>query len=507
MAEPGGLRLWLLFWIIMIPMFYVIKKVSGLIILLLCGFWMGCLMAMGIFSWLLGAMIVFWEISPIVALILFIIIVSIIGIQIPIFFLLTRLIYEKTHLPIGILGCLIYALVEYWMPLPFHIQFGLGFALTPLLIQISDLMGMWGVSLFIVLVNGLLFTLLENLYDKKSRQVFVLAIAIFIIIGFQVLYGLFCLSKYKPDLGDSSIDVAMIQPVSPLKIMNADHETKLQVAENIFRLSKQAIADKDKKPDLLIFPEGAAPFAYLTPTFNPEFTEVIKDLQKEMPVPLLVQDVEFVKIKETGKIGYYSHISLIGDDGTYLSGYRKNILMPFTEYLPGEKMFPFLKKLFHQTRSVLKGRKMTLIDGPNGKFVPLICYEIIFEDFVRKFVKQDESVKYIINLTNDRWYGPKQQPQQHLSYAVFRAVENRMPVVRSTNSGISAIIDSCGIIRPEYKTAVIDQTFLRGKIYFHSHKTIYSQLGDIIPKVILTPLFLIFIFSVYILKRHRKPLK
>ena len=505
-VEPGGLGLQFLVPGILIPMFIIIKKTSARLILFLYGLWIGSLITIGISGWLWDGLINLLDYSPLILLPVFIIICLVLGLQFPIFFILTRLFYEKTGFPLGILGAIIYTLINFWMPFPFYIDVAMSLVWVPLLIQIADLVGMAGITLSIALTNGILFTLFEK-WQKKEQKIFLIwLIILLIILGFQVSYGLFCLQKYKPPSSNTSINVTMIQPMSPLKIMNADHKTKLKVAENLLRLSRKALSEAPKKPDILIWPEGAASFSYKTPEFNSEFTDAIKKLLQEIPITLLVQDIEFVKIPGTSKMGYYNHISLIGPDGNYLDGYRKNLLLPFAEYLPGERMFPFLRKFFSQTRSILKGKEKKLINGPGGAFVPLICFEIVSEDFVREFVKQNIDASYLVNLTNDRWYGAKQQPQQHLSFAVFRAVENRLPVVRSTNSGISAIIDSRGVILPEYRTQVMKEAILRGTIYPQSHKTIYCKFGDVIPRFILTPIFVMGLISVYILKKKRKKL-
>jgi apolipoprotein N-acyltransferase len=505
-VEPGGLNQWFLQWVILIPMFIIIKEIRSKVTLLLYGVWIGILIAIGMFSWLWDGLITLQNYSPITILPVFLILTFLLSLQFPLFSIFTRVFYERTSIPIGILGGLLYTFFEYWMPFPFYIHLSHSSSWMPLLIQIADLIGMSGITLLICLINGLLFTIFECWREKKTRQIMKYGVVLIIVLLFQISYGIFCLNKYKSSSFDLSLNVVMIQPVSPLKIMNADHKIKLQVADNLLRLSRKALSEASVKPDILVWPEGAGSFSYQKPDFNPEFSEAIKKLLQEYPIPILVQDIEFVKISESSKIGYFNHISLIDLNGNYFEGYRKNILLPFAEYLPGEKKFPFLRKLFPETRSTLSENKKTLINGPKASLVPLICYEIVFENFVRKFIKENKDAQYIVNLTNDRWYGVQQQPKQHLSFAVFRAIENRLPVVRCTNSGISAIIDARGIIRPEYRTNVMEETTLNGTIHPKSRQTFYCKFGDILPKFILTPLFILGLIYVYILGQKKKTL-
>jgi apolipoprotein N-acyltransferase len=306
-----------------------------------------------------------------------------------------------------------------------------------------------------------------------------------VLLGLQISYGRNCLQAYEPTKDAPSIDVSMIQPMSPLKIANADKKTKARVAENLVRLSERAVSGSLEPPDLLIWPEGAAPFSYRTPKFNPEYCRELKRFQQDHPLPLVLQDIEFVNLPGSSKKGYHSTMTLVDSEGTVVGAYRKNRLMPFTEYLPGEAIFPSLKKVFHQTRSVIRGEEMTLLDGPQGPFVPLICYEVLLEDFARKFCNLGG--RYIVHLTNDRWFAAQQQAEQHLSHAVFLAVENRVPVIRSTNSGISALIDARGVIRSDERTRVMEETVLRGLVHPRDGGSFYARFGDVLPRWVLTP--------------------
>jgi len=504
LADPA-VGAWVAVWGILLPMFLLIRAVETRLALFGYGQWIGSLIACGLFSWLWGAMRVFFELSPIATFLLFLLSCLLIGLQFSIFCLLTRIVTDATRWPVGLVGALVYTLVEFWSPFPFPIKLAIAFSGSPVWIQIGDLVGMTGISLAIALVAGLLFTLWEGWQQKYRRKLSVCAAGLVILLGLQLAYGLACLKRYRPSPQWDSLDVAMIQPVSPLKIDNADHETKVRVAETLVSLSTQAVTAAPGKPDLLIWPEGASSFSYRTPKFNPEYGERLSAFQQKYPVTMILQDVEFVRIAETSDIRYFSTVTLVDTDGSVQGGYRKNILLPFAEYLPGERTFPFLRALLRETRSILKGNEKTLLHGPRGPFVSLICYEIVFGDFVREFVRQEEQPRYIINLTNDRWYGPRQQPRQHLSFAVFRAVENRLPVIRSTNSGISALVDARGVIVPENRTGVMEQTILRGTVHLPEKGglTLYSRWGDVIPKWILPPLYLLSLFGAFVSRRSK----
>jgi len=478
-------------WFSLIPACFLIQRTPRLRSLFGYGLFLGLLVSMGIFSWLYEAMVVFWEVPGLLALPVFGLLVFLLALPYGVFTLLTGMIHSRTDIPLGFVAAVVFALVEFWTPYPVKGQWALAQTWVPALIQVSDLAGMPGVTLLLALVNGLLFESVRAMWQKpRSRAARLAMVAVCILLA-QVIYGLWCLQAYEPHQSDPSIRVAMIQPVSPLKVLNSDGETKKEIADTLLALSLAAVTQFDSTPDLLIWPEGAAPVSYQSPAFNSEFIDVIRDFHARSPVPLFIQDIEFPNVSREPheRIRYYNHTSLIQSDGTLQAGYRKNCLLPMAEYLPWERSLPLLRKCFPQTRSLLPGTEMKLIEGVGSPFVPLVCYELVFSDFVRRFVRKGGT--YIVNVTNDRWYGVDQQPYQHLAYAVFRAVENRRPVVRATNSGISAFVDSRGVIRKGERTHIMQRTALSATVYPSNTKSFYSRYGDLILKWGVTPLVLI----------------
>ena len=121
------------------------------------------------------------------------------------------------------------------------------------------------------------------------------------------------------------------------------------------------------------------------------------------------------------------------------------------------------------------GNTFKLLSLPEARFSVLICYEIIFPDLTRQFVK--EGAQFLVNITNDAWFGKTGAPYQHLSMAVVRAVENRRFIARSANTGISAIIDATGNIRSS--SSLFTESIITGKINILDVRTFYSSYGDV----------------------------
>jgi apolipoprotein N-acyltransferase len=489
-------------WFSILPYFFILDEENRFWILAGWGLWTGMLIASGIYAWIWRAVMVFFEFGALSSFPLFLVFSFLIGIQHAVFLPLARYLKDRFGWSLVVIVPALYTVIEYWMPLPMPIALSVGLVYQPFFLQPLDILGMHGVSLLIAVFSAALyFACISVRLNKRKIMMASIGIAI-LIISFQILYGLYGFSRYKDDPGSPSVDIAMIQPVSPLKVRNADVQLQELLANNLKRLSFKAIDARDHPPDLLIWPEGAGSFSSRTPEFNPPYMRAVIDIQRATSATLLVQDVEFVRMRDTRRLRYYSTASLVLPVGNSVENYRKNILMPFGEYLPMEDRFPILRKIFSEARSVLPGKEANPISGPGGPFAALICYEVIFPNYVRKYVGRD--CRYIVNLTNDLWYGHRQQPMQHLGMTVLRAIENRKPIVRSTNSGISAFIDARGVIIPECRTKTMECTFLRQNLHPRKGVTFYGCHGDILHRWLLTPLFLVILLYGLMIPRSPK---
>ena len=160
--------------------------------------------------------------------------------------------------------------------------------------------------------------------------------------------------------------------------------------------------------------------------------------------------------------------------------YDKIRLLPFGEYLPYNKTIPWSYINLPEVDHFLPGKKHTIFDLDAHRFGVTICWENIFPEIVRQFVK--EGADFIINITNEAWFGETAAPYQFLSMSVFRAVENRIFIVRCANTGVSCIIDSSGRILDRVKDENGKDIFIRGilsgEVATHEVNTIYTRYGD-----------------------------
>jgi apolipoprotein N-acyltransferase len=164
--------------------------------------------------------------------------------------------------------------------------------------------------------------------------------------------------------------------------------------------------------------------------------------------------------------------------------YDKIMLVPFGEYVPFGALLSWVHKAVEAVGEFGRGAAPVVFKGPSVRgpggersigLGPLICYEGIFPDFVRGFVRAGADV--LVNISNDAWYGRTSAPYQHLMMSAMRAIENRVPLVRSTNTGISAVVDPIGRIRSQ--TALFEEAFFVESVAIVDGGSVYTRIGDV----------------------------
>jgi apolipoprotein N-acyltransferase len=220
------------------------------------------------------------------------------------------------------------------------------------------------------------------------------------------------------------------------------------------------------KPRLVMWPETPAPF-YLKE--DPEFRARMQSVARKLGAYFLVGYIDSTAAGPTNSAG------LLSPAGDQVSRYDKIHLVPFGEYVPMKRLLFFAESLTKQVGDFISGSEYTLSNIDGHKVSTIICYESIFPNLVRQFVNRGSEL--IVLITNDGWFGQSSAPYQHLRMGVVRAVENRRYMIRTTNTGISAIIDPYG--RIEARTPLGVRTILDGTAHYRSDRTFYTQYGDV----------------------------
>ncbi len=334
-------------------------------------------------------------------------------------------------------------------------------------IQIADVTGVYGVSFLIVFVN---IVLAEFITDRKKYiPVIVAAIAVSVTLG----YGFMRLNEQE---GAGKLKVSVVQG-NIEQDKKWDPAYQAEVTSTYARLTREALK---QKPDIVIWPETATPFYFGGSEEYGRMTEDLKKFVKTNKTPLLTGSPTY-ELKPRRMVILRNSASLLSGDGSVAAVYHKLHLVPFGEYVPLKSVLFFVEKMVQAIGDFQPGNDYTVMKvsaGGREKEVALstvICYEIIFPDLVRGFV--DRGAGVMTTITNDAWFRRTAAPYQHFAMAVFRAVENRVPVARAANTGVSGFIDAKGRILETSR--IFTETYLTRTITPGNTKTFYTRYGDI----------------------------
>ena len=343
-----------------------------------------------------------------------------------------------------------------------------------LLIQISDIFGVYGVSFLIVLSNTVIFLALLYLAGKDwkreavTKKVAFGSISVFALIIVLVLsYG-----KWRID----SIDrLVCSSPSIKAAVVQGNIDQAIKWNPEFQRLTTKKYIDlsllvKKNNPDLVVWPETAVPFYFLN---NIGLSNMVQKGIKDTGSDFLIGSPSFVRKK--GVVEHYNTAYLISRDGKVCDKYDKVHLVPFGEYIPFNKWLPFVGKMVEGVGDFKPGIKGKTIKWGDYSLGLQICYEIIFPDLSRAMAKNNASL--LINITNDAWFGTTSAPYQHFFMAIFRAVENRRALIRSANTGISGFIDPVGRIIE--KTDLFKEAVVTRSVPLIGMTSFYTCFGDL----------------------------
>ncbi|MEK7849214.1 MAG: apolipoprotein N-acyltransferase [Candidatus Omnitrophota bacterium] len=454
--------LWLLAWVAFIPLFFALrgqKSSKAFLLSFLCGF-------------LFNVSLVFWLINVTVPG------MFIVAAYLALYIALFGAAYSYTRDRMSFWQRLFFA-PSLWVLLEFaRGMFLTGFPWGLLgysqsyniaAIQAADIFGAYGVSFIVVFVNVFLFEASIGFWQKKplrSCKIFIPILIVFVWFA----YGAYRI--YQNPQRSYSLKVAVVQGNIPQEIKWVE-----SFRPNIFKKYKllTEIAHLKAEPDLVVWPETSFPY-YLELGDN---DAPLRQFASQAGVPLLVGSI---RLKD---LHYYNSTLLFSTKGEVLEIYDKIHLVPFGEYIPARSFVPFIVRIL-PIEDFTPGKSFKIFsiasaNGPVLKFATLICFEDILSDLASGFVRR--GADFLVNMTNDAWFGDTSSPYQHMQASVLRAVENRVYVVRAANTGISCIIDDVGRIEASVRDDKGKETFVTGStsgvIFKTGRKSFYTGVGDI----------------------------
>jgi apolipoprotein N-acyltransferase len=353
-------------------------------------------------------------------------------------------------------------------------------------IQLAKFTGEYGVTFLVVMAS---VALAEAFVEKKWKGIVVAAAAIALVYT----WGFITLSDTQKE---DKLKVVVVQP----NILLSERKTAHGRADSLDRLEYLTIAAAAAEPALVVWPETAVRDLKRDSVLFAR----LKTISQTINAPILTGASEFMKssrkMDSRGNTVYmdnyqYNSAHFITPGWSpALAPYRKRILVPFGEYLPMASSFKWPSWLVPEVFNVLPGDGYKHFAIAEDRWVsPIICWENLFADYVRLLAREDTTL--IVQLTNDNWFGKTAAPRQHNMASVFRAVENRIPVLIASNTGPSQIIDAFGRILSEVPH-LFSEGVATAEVTLGYGKAFYTRNGDVFAFMCMALISIIIFFKV-----------
>jgi len=363
------------------------------------------------------------------------------------------------------------------------------------LIQSASIFGVWGIDLLILYCNASVAALLVGFMQRSEsvkptilKRYAHLFIVLFLLLCSLAWGGVKLAEEKRTRYAQKS--VALIQanfnPWSP------------KLRENILLQMELTMEGLKQNPDLIVWSESSVPFPYVHfLKRNNEQALQVHRFASSLHRPFIFGSLEYEKTQKGD--GNYYNVAMYYNDGELQGGYRKIHLVPFGEWFPYKRLFPFVVKILEEAGAgdFVPGDRYDVYHDSDFGFNILICFEDVFGNLARKFVLRGSQL--LINVTNDAWTGSEKAEEQHYSISVFRTIENRRSLVRAANGGVTVCVNPYG--RPSARLPLFTSDVLvcDVDIVDSSIITFYTKCGDILPLIILS-LSLLIALSILIKK-------
>lgn len=344
----------------------------------------------------------------------------------------------------------------------------------PGILQAGALGGVALVSWLVVLANAGVAILLVR---GASRRVRLAGAAALLAVAAAALFG-GRVARHLPQGDGEAIPVAAVQANVPQDRKWRPEEEAATVTR-LIDMSRQAVAEGAR---LVVWPESSSPLSYYRPAGEAAMAMAIKGDEedaervaafvRESGITLVAGAVQYRH--RGGRSRAYNSAFVSVPQGGFRESYDKVHLVPFGEYVPLQRVLFFVNRMVQGAVSEFEaGDRIAPLSTPFGAAGTLICYEAIFPEQVRRLT----SARFLLNLTNDAWFGRSAAPRQHLAMTAVRAAENHRWMLRAANTGISAIVDPAGRLVAE--TPLEEERLLRGTIHARADVTPYAAHGDL----------------------------
>jgi apolipoprotein N-acyltransferase len=480
-------------WISLVPLVVIIARRPSLGSAFMLGWASGTVFFYVSCHWLTYSMIHYGGLPALVAYLMLIPGALVIGLF-PGIFAMALAFMIRRHGPVALLlAPFIWVAVEYArLGITGQLWNAIGYsqAYYSLLIQAASWGGVYAVGFLIVVVNS---AVAFALFRRTGKAIIIGLSVLMIAIGL-VIASLFVALRTERSGAPPYLDVIALQPNVPMTLVKTTEELQLLLDRHL-SMSTEALRSlpQDNVPRLLVWPESPMNFAYAS---DRKFQELVGRFTREHRVSLLFNSQE-----PAPGGGTYNSAVLINEEGRMISQYDKIRLLPFGEYVPIPRWLPGASLITAIVGDFTPGANYTLMPVGNHRAGVFICVESAYPSIARALTTGGADV--LINISNDGYLGPTAVMRQHLANAIFRAVENGRPVLRVTNSGITARIRKDGFMEDQTQGFQTDVRRWRisGPL---SNDTFYSRHGDLFVQICSVLSVLIVAFSCF---RRRRDIR
>ena len=367
---------------------------------------------------------------------------------------------------------------------------GYVFGNTLELLQALSIIGIFGYTALIIASNMIVAKAIESPWTRNTRDILAkLPLAVpALIFAILVIHGNIVLNKpeAQPFYGADTPEtprMAMIQP----SIEQGEKWSKARfdsITAKTFGMVNDSV---QKGTDLIILAETAVPDHIRR---QPATIKELHRLSERHHAGILTGALDFHRNKSGSprKYDIYNASFLFTPEDPYsYQRYIKKHLVPFSERIPFDEIFPILNYVDLGEGDFVPGKETPVYEP--FMWTPFICYDAIFGDLVREAINAGS--RLMVNITNDGWFGRSTAPYQHLNLVRYRAIENGMPTARLANSGVSAFIDQYG--HYDLNTDIFVDAVIQRKMQLKTRETPYQHYGDSVETALL------WFFAIYLL--------
>jgi apolipoprotein N-acyltransferase len=361
-------------------------------------------------------------------------------------------------------------------------SFGYGVSGQLVLAQSASLVGIYGLTFLVVAISAAPAVLADA--RPFSRRLAVLALAGTALI---VVAGFGSLRLWSNGTQYTDLDIRIVQPVIDQKDKWRP-ELREEIFQTYLEMTQLPLGGSARvgQSRLIIWPESAIPFLLTTePGALFQISNVLGE-KSELVTGAIRAEMGIEGLE------YFNSVYLIDNEGTVKGIYDKVRLVPFGEFVPLRSL---LEKMgISNIAGPLSGfqagyQRRVLSTSEGFSFLPLICYEAIFPG---RFSGVSERPDYLLNVTNDAWFGHTPGPFQHFAQAQMRAIETGLPVIRAANTGVSAVVDGKGLVIEQLQ--IFEKGIIDSKLPQGMGKTLYGKFGDV-PMLVISFLLVVFAAS------------